>query len=118
MERNTEIIKHLNQNCLSLAKGLEELDHFESPSFKESAVKHLYLKKKLDFNEASRILTEISKKCFDNNLAIIKPAYLEAEREIPRPSLRICVCVDLNQEDINFVLSTLKKCSEEVLGSL
>ncbi|XP_033209698.1 serine palmitoyltransferase 1 [Belonocnema kinseyi] len=118
IERNTEIIKHLNRNCLSLAKGLEELDHFESLSFKESAVKHLHLKKKFDFSEESRILNEISKKCFENNLAIVAPAYLEAEREIPRPSLRICVSVDLNQEDINFVLSVLKKCSEELLGSL
>ena len=117
MERNTEIFKQLNRNCVSLARGLEDLDHFESLSFKESAVQHLHLKKKLDFSKEHRILNEISKKCFDNNLAIITPAYLEAEREIPRPSLRVCISVDLNQDDINFALTTLKKCSEEVLGS-
>lgn len=118
LERDTEIIKQLQRNCLSFAKGVEELEHFESSSFKESAVKHLYLKKRLDSSEESRILGEISKKCFTNQLAIIMPAYLEAEREMPRAGLRICVSAALNQQDIDFALTTLEECSRKVLGSL
>ena len=115
MERNTGIFKLLNRNCLLFAKGLDELDHFECPSSKESPIKHLYLRNKLHFNEEEKILNGISKKCINNNLAVIMPAYLKAERDMPRPSLRVCLSSDLNEEDIDFALTTLKRCSQEVL---
>ncbi|XP_051153490.1 serine palmitoyltransferase 1 [Leptopilina boulardi] len=116
MERNLEIFKQLKRNCLSLVDGLNEIEYFDCTSFKESPVKHLYLKEKRNLADEMKILNEISKKCIDSNLAIIMPAYLEAEIKMPRPSLRICVSSTLNQEDIQFTLKTLKNCSAQVLG--
>lgn len=116
MERNIEIFKQLKRNCLAFDEGLKELEYFECTSYEESPVKHLHLKEKREIPEEMKILNEISKRCIDNNLAIIVPAYLEAEREVPRPSLRICISSALNQEDIQFSLRTLKNCSEQFLG--
>lgn len=117
IENNLEIFQSLKNNALSIDNGLKEIPMLECLSYAESPLKHVHLKKQKDHATEERLLTAISKKCIENNLAIILPAYLETERILPRPSLRLCVSASLDDSDIKFALSTLSKCTEEVLLS-
>lgn len=116
IENNKEIFQSLKNNALLMDNGLKEIPMLECPSFAESPLKHVYLKEQKDRATEEKLLSAISNKCIENNLAIILPAYLEAERILPRPSLRLCICVSLDNSDIKFALDTLKKCTEEVLS--
>lgn len=118
MENNLQIFQSLKQNALAMDNGLKEIPTLECSSFAESPVKHVYLKERKDYFSENKLLSAISNKCIENNLAIILPAYLEAERILPRPSLRLCISANLEKSDINFALNTLRKCTEEVLSSL
>ncbi|KAL2714983.1 serine palmitoyltransferase 1 [Vespula squamosa] len=115
MENNPNIFKSLKDKCITIDNALKEVPYIETQSFAESPLKHLYLKEKKNYSEEIKILTSISKRCIENNLAIISPTYLETEKQLPRPSLRLCVSVLLTESDIDFAISTLKKCVKEIL---
>ncbi|XP_011629805.1 serine palmitoyltransferase 1 [Pogonomyrmex barbatus] len=119
IENNPQIFHSLKNNSLLMDKGLKEISMLECLSFAESPLKHVYLKEKKDYVTEEKLLSTISNKCIENNLAVILPAYLsEAERMLPRPSLRLCISASLDHNDIKFALNTLKKCTEEVLSSI
>lgn len=115
MKNNPQIFKSLRDNCMAINSGLQDIHCLECSSFPESPVKHVYLKTKLDRNTEEKLLSKISERCIENNLAVITPVYLEAERDLPRPSLRLCISTLLNKNDIDFALNVLKKCAEEIL---
>lgn len=115
MENNLQIFQTLKDNALALDNGLKSILEFECSSFAESPMKHLYLKDKKDYATEEKLLSAISDKCIDNNLAIICPVYLETETFKPRPSLRLCISINLSRSDLNFALNTLRKCTQEVL---
>ncbi|XP_012530923.1 serine palmitoyltransferase 1 [Monomorium pharaonis] len=115
IENNLEIFQSLRNNALLIDNGLKKIPMLECTSSPESPLKHVYLKGQKDRTIEEKLLTAISNKCIENNLAIILPAYLEAERILPRPSFRLCVSANLDNSDIEFALKTLKKCTEEVL---
>ncbi|XP_011496437.1 PREDICTED: serine palmitoyltransferase 1 [Ceratosolen solmsi marchali] len=115
MDNKPQIFQILKENCHKFHRGIKEMDIFECPSFAESPVQHLYLKKQLDNEKEKELLEAISDKCIENNLAVIVPVYLNVEREQPRFSIRICISSSLNQNDINFALNILNKCANEVL---
>jgi len=117
IENNLEIFQSLRNNVLAMDIGLKEIPMLDCPSSAESPLKHVYLKKQKDHATEEKLLSAISNKCIENNLAIILPVYLEAERILPRPSLRLCISANLDNSDIKFALNTLKKCTEEVLLS-
>ncbi|KAG6803815.1 serine palmitoyltransferase 1 [Apis mellifera caucasica] len=116
MENNPQIFKSLRDNCIAINDGLQNIHCLECLSFPESPVKHIYLKNRLDRATEEKLLSKISDKCIENNLAVITPAYLEAEKNLPRPSLRLCISTLLNKNDIDFALHVLKKCAEEILS--
>lgn len=116
MENHPEMFHTLKKNCIAIDAGLKEIKYFECPSFSESPVKHVYLKAKRDRSLEEKLLSTISEKCIENNLAVITPVYLEAERKLPRPSLRLCISALLNENDIDFALGVLNRCAEEVLS--
>lgn len=116
MDKNPEIFKTLQKNCLNFDKGLKNNVFFDCTSDPVSPVKHLYLKKKLNQDEEKKLLREISNKCYDNHLSVVTPVYLETERIYPRPSLRICISSALDANDINFALDTLNTCASQILS--
>lgn len=115
MESQPEIFASLKKNCLAIDAGLRRMDFFEISGFAESPIKHIFLKETLERSVENQTLDKISDQCIENGLAVVKAAYLAAEREIPRPSLRITVSVLLNKEDIDFFLKTLENCTKQVL---
>lgn len=115
IENNLEIFQSLSNNTLLMDNGLKEIPMLKCTSSPKSPLKHVYLKEQKDRATEEKLLTAISNKCIENNLAIILPAYLEAERILPRPSLRLCISASLDDNDIKFAINTLKKCTEEVL---
>lgn len=117
MENNLEIFQSLKNNALLMDNGLKNIPMLECSSSVESPLKHVYLKEQKDRATEEKLLSAISNECIKNKLAIILPAYLEAERILPRPSLRLCIPASLDNNDIKFALDTLKKCTEEVLLS-
>ncbi|EGI57899.1 PREDICTED: serine palmitoyltransferase 1 [Acromyrmex echinatior] len=117
IENNLEILQSLRNNALAIHNGLKEILMLECSSFAESPLKHVYLKEQKDHAIEEKLLSAISNKCIENNLAIIVPVYLETEIILPRPSLRLCISASLDNSDIKFALNTLKKCTEEVLLS-
>ncbi|KAK1132328.1 hypothetical protein K0M31_016436 [Melipona bicolor] len=116
MKNNPQIFKSLRDNCVAINEGLQNIHCLECSSFPESPVKHVYLKNKKDRAAEEQLLSKISNRCIENNLAIITPVYLEAEKNLPRPSLRLCISTLLNKSDIDFAVNVLKKCAEEVLS--
>lgn len=116
MKNNPQIFKSLRDNCIAINQGLQNIHCLECSSFPESPVKHVYLKNKKDRAAEEQLLSKISNRCIENNLAIITPVYLEAEKNLPRPSLRLCISTLLNKSDIDFAMNVLKKCAEEVLS--
>lgn len=116
MKNNPQIFKSLRDNCIAINEGLQNIHCLECSSFPESPVKHVYLKNKKDRAAEEQLLSKISNRCIENNLAIITPVYLEAEKNLPRPSLRLCISTLLNKSDIDFAVNVLKKCAEEVLS--
>ncbi|XP_034947859.1 serine palmitoyltransferase 1 [Chelonus insularis] len=116
IEEDPSIFDKLRKNCLSFQTRLNKLQYFELSAMPESPVKHLYLKKQYDRHKEQELLLEISNKCIENNLAVIPPAYLDTERNLPRPSLRLCISSTLNEEDIDFALEVLERCSTDVLS--
>ncbi|KAF3428768.1 hypothetical protein E2986_02280 [Frieseomelitta varia] len=118
MKNNPQIFKSLRDNCIAINQGLQNIHCLECSSFPESPVKHVYLKNKKDRAAEEQLLSKISNRCIENNLAIITPVYLEAEKNLPRPSLRLCISTLLNKSDIDFAMNVLKKCAEEVLMSI
>lgn len=116
IENNLKIFQSLKNNAILMDNGLKEIPMLVCSSFPESPLKHVYLKQQKDHATEEKLLTAISNKCIENNLAIILPVYLKAERILPRPSFRLCISASLDSSDIKFVISTLKKCTEEVLS--
>lgn len=117
MENKPELFATLKRNCHAFDNGVNKINSLKCISFVESPVKHLCLKEKLDYDKEEKLLKEISDKCFEKNLSVIAPAYLHAERDYPRPSLRICISTALNQSDIEFALQILQQCTQEVLSA-
>ncbi|XP_043288485.1 serine palmitoyltransferase 1 [Venturia canescens] len=115
MELEPEIFLTLKKNCVAIDAGLRKMNFFEISGFNESPIKHIFIKETFERTKENQILDKISEKCIENGLAVIKSAYLNTEREIPRPSLRITVSVLLNKEDIDFFLKTLENCTKQVL---
>lgn len=116
MKNNPQLFRSLRDNCIAINEGLQNIHCLECSSFPESPVKHVYLKNKRDRATEEKLLSKISDKCIENNLAVITPAYLEAEKNVPRPSLRLCVSTLLNKSDIDFAVNVLKNCAEEILS--
>lgn len=116
MENDLQIFQTLKDNALAIDNGLKSISAFECSSFAESPVKHLHLKDKKDYATEEKLLSAISDKCIENNLAVILPVYLEVEIFRPRPSLKLCISIELTKSDINFALNTLRKCAQEVLS--
>ncbi|XP_029163332.1 serine palmitoyltransferase 1 [Nylanderia fulva] len=116
MENNLQIFQLLKNNALAMDSGLKQIPMLECLSFAESPLKHIYLKEKKERAIEEKLLSAISSRCMENNLAVILPAYLEVEKILPRPSLRLCISASLNKSNINFALNVLKKCTEEVLS--
>ncbi|XP_057331281.1 serine palmitoyltransferase 1 [Microplitis mediator] len=115
MEEDPGVFKKLQDNCLVIQEKLKGLKHFEVSALPESPVKHLFLKNTFARAEEQELLSKISDRCIDNNLAVIQPVYLEAERQLPRPSLRLCASSNFDSDDIEFIFETLEKCSKEIL---
>lgn len=115
MENNSQLFRSLKNNALVIHDGLKEISMLECLSSAESPLKHIHLKEKRDYVTEKKLLSAISYKCIENGLALILPAYLEAERVLPRPSLRLCISANLDNSDIIFALNILKKCTEEIL---
>lgn len=118
MEQKPEIFGKLRENCVSFDSELRKLKEFELSSFAESPVKHLFLKELSEKSDAQEILTRISNKCIENNLAVVTPVYLESEVTLPRPSLRICVSASLEYEEIKAAVQTIEKCTKAVLSQI
>lgn len=78
-------------------------------------MKHVYLEDERSREEEYKLLTKVSEKCMERGLAIISPPYLDAEREMPRPSLRVCASAALGEEDVEFAVRTLQQCLREAL---
>ncbi|XP_033193383.1 serine palmitoyltransferase subunit I [Bombus vancouverensis nearcticus] len=116
MKNNPQLFRSLRDNCIAINEELQKIHCLECSSFPESPVKHVYLKNKKDRATEEKLLSKISDKCIENNLAVITPAYLEAEKNIPRPSLRLCISTLLNKSDIDFAVNVLKNCAEEILS--
>ncbi|CAL7943479.1 unnamed protein product [Xylocopa violacea] len=116
MKNNPEIFKSLRDNCITINNGLQNIHCLECSSFPESPVKHVYLKNRMDRTTEEKLMSQISDKCIENNLAVITPVYLETEKNLPRPSLRLCISTLLTKSDIDFALNVLKNCAEEVLS--
>ncbi|XP_076752571.1 serine palmitoyltransferase subunit I [Xylocopa sonorina] len=116
MKNNPEIFKLLRDNCIAINNGLQNIHCLECSSFPESPVQHVYLKNRMDRTTEEKLMSEISDKCIENNLAVIAPVYLETEKYLPRPSLRLCISTLLTKSDIDFALNVLKNCAEEVLS--
>lgn len=116
IENDLRIFQSLKDNALAVDSGLKSIATLECLSFAESPVKHVYLKEERDRASEEKLLSAISGKCIENNLAVILPAYLQAERALPRPSLRLCVSANLCESDISFALNTLERCTREVLS--
>ncbi|XP_011297989.1 serine palmitoyltransferase 1 [Fopius arisanus] len=115
-QESNDLFAKLRRNCIDLQSRLYQLEHFELSAQPESPVKHLFLRRQLDREGECILLNNISNKCIENNLAIIMPVYLHVERELPRPSLKICVSNCLKEEDLQFAVETLAKCSNEVFA--
>ncbi|XP_074110616.1 serine palmitoyltransferase subunit I [Cotesia typhae] len=115
IEEDPSILKALQNNCRAMQKMLSELKYFELSALPESPVKHLFLKNSFERAQEEELLMKISDKCIQNYLAVIPPVYLKAERELPRPSLRLCISSTLDNQDMEFVVQTLEKCSKEIL---
>ncbi|KAK0084950.1 hypothetical protein PV325_006050 [Microctonus aethiopoides] len=115
ISEDQSLIEKLRENCLNIQSRLGNLKNFELSATPESPVKHLYLKNKYDRLEEQKLLSSISEKCIENNLAVTLPAYLDVERDLPRPSLRLCISSLLDESDIDFVITTLNKYSEDIL---
>ncbi|XP_014214560.1 serine palmitoyltransferase 1 [Copidosoma floridanum] len=116
MENKPELFSALKNNCMKFDEGIKNINLFECTSDSESPVKHLYLKEQMDHNKELKLLQEISNKCIENGLMVITPAYLDAEKKRPRPSLRVCISAALDTNDINFALTTLKSCATQILS--
>ncbi|CAD1469279.1 unnamed protein product, partial [Heterotrigona itama] len=116
MKNNPQIFKSLKDNCIAINEGLQNIHCLKCSSFPESPVKHVFLKNKKDRAAEEQLLSKISNRCIENNLAVITPVYLEAEKNLRRPSLRLCISTLLNKSDIDFAVNVLKKCAEEILS--
>ncbi|KAL0112940.1 hypothetical protein PUN28_012293 [Cardiocondyla obscurior] len=115
IENNPQIFQSLKNNALLVDKGLKDIPTLVCSSFAESPLKHVYLREQKERDIEERLLSAISKRCIEYSLAIILPVYLEAERTLPRPSLKLCISASLDNSDIMLALDTLKRCTEEVL---
>lgn len=118
MDREPEIFDKLKKRCIQFDAGLKKLTNFNVSGFAESPVRHLYLKDLPNGPDEIEILNLISNKCIDNNIAIVVPAYLEAEASQTRPSLRICISAVLEEAEIEHALEVIEKCANTVLASL
>ncbi|XP_014229176.1 serine palmitoyltransferase 1 [Trichogramma pretiosum] len=115
MEEDDELFKTLRENCSTAHCAIKKSKYFECFSDMKSPVKHLVLKMLFKHNEGALLLGEISKKCIEQKIAIITPAYLDSEREQPTPSLRLCISSVLTSSDIEKALNILEKVASEVL---
>jgi len=87
---------------------LKELNDFTVSGIDISPVKHV----RLSFDNSLERLEKIVDYAQTKQVSLTVARYLKEEKFAVKPSIRICVNVDLTEEEIDLVVNTLKGAAE------
>ncbi len=86
---------------------LKELNDFTVSGIDISPVKHV----RLSFDNSLERLEKIVDYAQTKQVSLTVARYLKEEKFAVKPSIRICVNVDLTEEEIDLVVNTLKSAA-------
>lgn len=115
-EQEPQMFSQLETISRKMQSKFEKFSHMCLQGHAISPVKHLYLKKKLEFKDELKVLIEIADKCIENKIALIEAHNLEALEKFPRrPSLRVTSNLLLTDEDLNEAFQVIENVSKDIL---
>lgn len=116
-EKEPKMFQELNSRCEKVSEKFQKLTALKIRGHSLSPVKHLYIRSELEDREAEcKALQAIADKCIERGLAVVYAQYLEeAEKNCPRPSIRIAVSRLLTGSDIKVAFAIIESVSKEIL---
>lgn len=102
--KENRIFLELQKKCKQMHQKLKTLNDFTVSGIDISPVKHL----RHSFDNTTEKLEKIVDYAQTKLVTLTVARYLKEEKFAIKPSIRICVNVDLSEEEIDLVISTLK----------
>ncbi|KAF2071797.1 hypothetical protein CYY_006881 [Polysphondylium violaceum] len=119
LEENPNVLEKLHSNIKLYRQGLSNIKGVVLGGSDLSPIIHLYLDqsyKTLDERDDQEVILErVAEKAIDHGLLLTRAKYVEAEKFIPKPSIRICVNAELTKDLINDSVKGIKDSFNSVL---
>lgn len=115
LEQSSERISQLRENCIRFHEQLKNCPHLQVDGDEISPIKHLRFNYRLDDrSEEQRKLENVVNRCFNKGLALTTARYLEDEEiRLPRPSIRLIVSSQFNDDLITQTVKSLSEAFED-----
>eukprot|EP01120_Amphizonella_sp_Union-15-10_P007476 TRINITY_DN2526_c0_g6_i1.p1 TRINITY_DN2526_c0_g6~~TRINITY_DN2526_c0_g6_i1.p1 ORF type:complete len:472 (-),score=89.21 TRINITY_DN2526_c0_g6_i1:36-1451(-) len=114
---NSDFTSSLRERIKSFRSALDnaKINKLQISGDSNSPLLHLRLKKSSGTREGdSRIIKTLSEKLAAKNILLIEATYVDQERFLPQPSLKLCINVLHESDDIVKLVNALEEISEDL----
>ncbi|VVC46178.1 Pyridoxal phosphate-dependent transferase, subdomain 2,Aminotransferase, class I/classII,Pyridoxal [Cinara cedri] len=114
IDKHPELLVKLQERSINLHQSISQsqlIEHFYLGSDQISPLKHLYLRDNFpSYLEEQNLLKNIVDYCISNGVALTVAAYLNKhEYKQPKPSIRLLVSININDENIESLINVLSQ---------
>eukprot|EP01112_Ceratiomyxa_fruticulosa_P022903 TRINITY_DN853_c0_g2_i1.p1 TRINITY_DN853_c0_g2~~TRINITY_DN853_c0_g2_i1.p1 ORF type:complete len:490 (+),score=114.46 TRINITY_DN853_c0_g2_i1:95-1564(+) len=117
LEEDRTLLPSLFKNLSLLYDGLSAIKGLKVTSMKLSPVIHLRVDKSQGREKDEELLERIVEEALNNGVLLTRAKYVDNEKFLPTPSIRVCVSAVLSEKDIQFALKAVRNSAEKVLRS-
>ncbi|EGG20760.1 serine C-palmitoyltransferase subunit [Cavenderia fasciculata] len=116
LDQDPKLLSKLSNNCAMAYEAFNNLPGFRVIGSPISPILHLRLEKTTGTRDDDDDLLEmIVMKSLDRGLLISRSKYVDGEKYLPEPSIRLCINSTMTERDIQFTLETIKDVSLNLL---
>ncbi|KYQ89490.1 serine C-palmitoyltransferase subunit [Tieghemostelium lacteum] len=120
LDQNPKLLDSLHQNTNQFYQGLNKIQGLKVTSLPLSPVIHLQLdqsKQSKSRQENEELLEKIVREALKHDLLLTRAKYVENEKFLPPPSIRVCVNCELSKDQITKSIQIIKDCCEVVFSN-
>eukprot|EP01133_Synstelium_polycarpum_P015374 gene15374-18236_t len=108
LDENPKRLEALAKNAQTLYTALSDVSGVQVSSSPLSPILHLRLQSKDSRDEIEDTLESIVTQALERGLLLTRAKYVETEKFLPEPSIRICVNSALTEQDMSSIITTIK----------
>lgn len=117
LDESPKMLENLRQLSQYAHEKLKRIKGTHLKGCEISPLFHLYVKESRGREEDAAILRKVVQMAEERGIALTQAAYLEDEKFLPRPSIRIPINCELEYEDIDAAVETINSIFESVLST-